>query len=174
MPTRLTNSIVDIRKLEGAIPLNYGGDAHEIPGARRLLEGLDRESKAKWTIVTSGTRPLVMGWLKVLQLAFPPTMVTADDVKNGKPNPEPYLQGKEKLGFNDANDVLVMEDAPAGVRAGKAAGCKVLALATTHKVEQLWEAGADWIVKDLSSVRLKSIGKDKGTIQLDVKDALRK
>ena len=50
--------------------------------------------------------------------------------------------------------VLVVEDSPAGIRAGKAAGCQVLGLATTHSIERVREAGADWIVKDLQSVAL--------------------
>jgi len=49
-------------------------------------------------------------------------------------------------------EVLVFEDAPAGIRAGMKVECKVLALATTHAVEELWKAGVDWIVKDLESV----------------------
>ena len=56
--------------------------------------------------------------------------------------------------------VLVVEDAPAGVRAGRAAGCAVLALATTHPVDGLRDAGADWVVRDLGCVRLAGVGED--------------
>jgi glycerol 3-phosphatase-1 len=66
----------------------------------------------------------------------------------------------------------VFEDAPAGVRAGKAAGFKVIALATTHKVNQLREAGADWIVRDMRSVVLKSVDKKTGKATLEICDAL--
>ena len=52
----------------------------------------------------------------------------------------------------DTKDILVLEDSPAGVRAGKAAGCRVVALLTTHEQSALEEAGADWIVKDMRSV----------------------
>ena len=58
--------------------------------------------------------------------------------------------------MKSASRVLVVEDSPAGIRAGKAAGCDVLGLVTTYRAEQVRAAGADWIVKDLRSVRLLS------------------
>ena len=93
-----------------------------------------------------------------MKLAHPRHLVTAEDVESGKPDPECYRLGKSRLGLSPAEDqdqekVLVIEDAPAGVRAGKSAGCQVLAVATTHSIAQLEEAGADWIVRDLNSVR---------------------
>lgn len=122
---------------------------------------------AKWAIVTSGTKPLVAGWLKVLDLITPECMVTPEDVQKGKPDPECYRLGAKRLGLEigggDAGSgggskVLVLEDAPAGVKAGKAAGCMVLALATTHRLQELKDAGADWVVPDMRSV---SILRDK-------------
>jgi sugar-phosphatase len=66
-------------------------------------------------------------------------------VLRGKPDPEPYLKGAQILGAAAA-DCIVLEDAPAGIRAGKAAGAHVLALRTTATDTELREAGADWIV----------------------------
>ena len=63
-----------------------------------------------------------------------------------------------------------MEDAPAGIRAGKAAGCKVIGLVTSHTVEQVVEAGPDWVVKDLSSVRY--VESEDGKVTLEIRDAL--
>jgi len=146
-----TNSS-DVRKMEGQIPLRYGGDAVPIPGAHTLLKHVSN-LHIPWGIVTSGTEPLVAGWLEILGLAHPSVLVTAEAVENGKPDPACYLLGNQRLGLK--GEVLVLEDAPAGIRAGKKAGCKVLALATTHEVSQLWEAGADWVVKDLEGVRVK-------------------
>ena len=70
-------------------------------------------------------------------------MITAETVTNGKPDPECYRLGVEKLGLSveASARVWVLEDAPAGVRAGKAAGCSVLAVATTHAVDELKAAG---------------------------------
>jgi glycerol 3-phosphatase-1 len=150
----------DISQVEGLIPKEFGADAKEVAGSRALLASLD-EGDAPWAIVTSGTRPLVEGWLERMRLTHPKHMVVAEDVEEGKPNPACYNLGKARLGLGPEGVALVIEDAPAGVRAGKAAGCRVVGLLTTHSIEQLQEAGADWIVEDMRSVRFA--GKDKAT-----------
>ena len=163
----------DVQKMEAAIPKKYGADAVEIPGSRAVLDDLEKGG-AKWAIVTSGTRGLISGWLDIMQLAHPENLIAAEDVKNGKPDPEGYLLGYRKLGLADegARSAVVFEDAPAGVRAGKAAGFKVVALATTHSVKQIREAGADWIVKDMRSVSVKSIDRKTGRTTLEISNAL--
>ncbi len=93
-----------------------------------------------------------------MALPLPPTSVAAEDVAAGKPDPACYDLGRERIGVGERERVLVVEDAPAGVKAGKAAGCVVLGLATTHGVEALRDAGADWVVEDLSCVRLAGKG----------------
>ena len=101
-----------------------------------MLERLEEEA-VPWCIVTSGTRPLVNGWLNVMNLAHPKNMVTAEDVQNGKPNPACYQMGEKKLDLQTKEaSIIVFEDAPAGVRSGKAAGYIVVALYTTHTLEQ--------------------------------------
>jgi glycerol 3-phosphatase-1 len=123
--------------------------------------------------VTSGTRPLVTGWLDVMKLAHPKNMVTAEDVEAGKPDPACYKLGFTKLNLQqDKPSIIVFEDAPAGVRAGKAAGFKVIAFATTHSLQQLMDAGADWILKDACSVSLKAWNKTTGEAHLDIVNAL--
>ena len=77
-----TNEILDIQQIEGEIPLLFGDDAVEIKGSRALLTNLD-EANVPWAVVTSGTLPLVQGWLKILGLAEPRRLVTAEDVENG-------------------------------------------------------------------------------------------
>ncbi|KAL1599654.1 DL-glycerol-3-phosphatase [Paraconiothyrium brasiliense] len=163
---------VDIGKKEGQIPLEFGADAVEIPGSRAFLEELEKQS-IPWAIVTSGTRPLVTGWLDVLKLAHPKNLVTAEDVDNGKPDPACYLLGCKKLTLSKEHpSIVVFEDAPAGIKSGKAAGFTVIALYTTHTLEQLKEAGADYIVQDMRSVLLKSWSKATGEAQLEIVDAL--
>ena len=156
--------------MEGLLPKNYGADADEIPGARDLLDSVVKDS-LPWAIVTSGTTPLVSGWLAVLKLPTPQHLVSAEDVENGKPDPACYVMGKQKLGLNAGDEVLVLEDSPAGIRAGKAAGCKVLAVVTSHTVEQVADARPDWIVRDLRSVRVVGYG-EKG-VELEILDALK-
>jgi sugar-phosphatase len=123
----------EIEDIEGVVPL---------PGAQELLRAL---SPDRWTIVTSCTRPLAEVRLRAAGLEIPEKMVTCSDVKNGKPHPEPYLKGAAALGVAAA-DCVVVEDAPAGIRSGKAAGTRVIAVRTTAPEQELRGAGADWIV----------------------------
>lgn len=67
--------------------------------------------------------------------------------------------------------MLVVEDAPSGIKAGKAAGFQVLALETTHTIQQLKDAGADWIVKDLRSMQLKSYSQGS-KVEVEIKNTL--
>ncbi|KAL1604623.1 DL-glycerol-3-phosphatase [Nothophoma quercina] len=157
---------------EGRIPIEFGSDAVEIPGSRAMLNRLEEQS-APWAIVTSGTRPLVTGWLDVMKLAHPRNIVTAEDVPNGKPDPACYKMGEKKLLLQEQKpSIVVFEDAPAGVRAGKTAGFIVVALHTTHSLEQLVEAGADYIVEDMRSVTLRSWDHTTGRGRLEITNAL--
>jgi sugar-phosphatase len=125
-----------------------------LPGARQLLNILPPE---RWTVATSCTRPLAEVRLRAAGLPIPRTMITSSDVKIGKPDPEPYLKAAAKLGFA-ASDCIVVEDAPAGVRAGKAAGSRVIAFPTTMIRRDLEDAGADWIVRNCADIAASSDG----------------
>ncbi|KAF2153070.1 HAD-like protein [Myriangium duriaei CBS 260.36] len=162
-----------ICRAEGAVPKEHGGDAVEIPGARALLDALNASS-VPWAIVTSGTRPLVQGWIDVLSLSQPKHLITAEQVERGKPDPAAYLLGAKRLGMSPSakSEVLVLEDAPSGIRSGKAAGFHVVALATSHSVAQLQEAGADWIVRDMRSVELAGWDAQTGQARIRFRDAL--
>ncbi|KAK3110236.1 DL-glycerol-3-phosphatase [Teratosphaeriaceae sp. CCFEE 6253] len=157
---------------EARVPRDYGRDATEIPGARTLLERLEGEG-VPWAIVTSGTKGLVGGWLDVMKLARPRVLVSAEEVAKGKPDPSCYRLGAKRLGLDDGSaDIVVLEDAPAGVRAGKAAGYRVVALATTHAIEKLQEAGADWIVRDMRSVTLTRWDSKTDVASVEIENAL--
>src|SRR5215470_26060 len=123
---------MEIEDVEGVVPL---------PGALELLRALPAEA---WTVVTSCTRPLALVRLEVAGLPVPAKLVTSTDIVNGKPHPEPYLKGAALLGI-PPEECVVFEDAPAGIRAGKAAGARVIALQTTEGDALLRAAGADWI-----------------------------
>src|SRR5467141_5220317 len=138
----------EIADVEGVIPL---------PGAMELLKALRLE---RWAIVTSCTRALAHVRIAAAGLPKPKHLVTSTDVKHGKPAPEPYLKGAQTLGV-PAGECIVIEDAPAGIRAGKAAGARVLALRTTASDAELRQAGADWIVNDCAEIFLDSSGADK-------------
>jgi sugar-phosphatase len=133
----------EIEDVEGVIPL---------PGALEILQALPPN---RWTIATSCTRRLAEVRIRAAGLPMPKHLITSDDVQHGKPNPEPYIKAAKTLGLATA-DCIVVEDAPAGIRAGKSAGARVLALRTTAPDAELTQAGADWIVNDLASLRLNS------------------
>ena len=119
-----------------------------IAGAAALLAALP---PTRWTVVTSAGRELAARRLAVVGLALPDHAVTSEDVERGKPAPDGYLLGAARLGVSPS-DCLVVEDAPAGLQAGRAARALVLALATTHPTEALGDA--DFIVPDLRSVQV--------------------
>src|ERR1700681_1674706 len=119
-----------------------------LPGAQQLLNSLPPE---RWTIATSCTRPLAEVRLRAAGLPMPRTIITSTEWKNGKPDPEPYLKAAAKMRFA-ASDCIVVEDAPAGIRAGKAAGARVIAFLTTMPRRDLEDAGADWIVQNCADI----------------------
>ena len=123
-------------------------DLKVLPGARALLKSLPLE---RWAIVTSATGRLALERLRVAGLPAPERMISAEMVDRGKPDPEPYRRGAELI-HSAAADCLVVEDAPSGVGAGIAAGCRVLGVLGTHKEDELRAAGASWIVRSLEDV----------------------
>jgi mannitol-1-/sugar-/sorbitol-6-phosphatase len=133
----------EIADLAGVVPL---------PGAVALLASLPPD---RWTIVTSCTRRLAEIRIKAAGLPLPTRMVTSTDITHGKPHPEPYLKGASLLGF-PAAQCVVIEDAPAGIRAGKSAAARVIALQTTAPPAALREAGADWILNNCADIRVIS------------------
>lgn len=166
----LTTIFSDVQHMEGLLPKLHGDDAFEIPGARALLQEIGNRD-IPWAIVTSGTIPLVTGWIKRLDLPNPEHLVTAESVQNGKPDPSCYVLGRERVGLvGDDKSVLVLEDSPAGIRAGKAAGCKVLGLVTSHTAEQVRSAEPDWIVRDLESVKV--VESKNGLVTLEFSNGL--
>jgi sugar-phosphatase len=118
-------------------------------GAAELLSVLPPD---RWTIVTSGTRPLATARLRAAGLPIPKHLVAADEVVNGKPHPEPYLKGAAALGFSPAS-CLVFEDAPTGIRSAKAAGTRVIGLAGTYDAKEI--AYADALVGSLAHVSVE-------------------
>lgn len=142
----LENSKVErgeLEDLEGVVPL---------PGAVELLSSLPPD---RWTIATSCTRPLALARLGAAGLLASKHLLTCSDVQNGKPHPEPYLRAAASLGFA-AVDCIVIEDAPAGIRSGKAAGARVIAVRTTADDPELKNAGPEWIVDNCSSISIPS------------------
>lgn len=127
-------------------------DLKVLPGARALLESLPPE---RWAIVTSATYRLLLGRLKAAELPVPERIISGDMVERGKPDPEPYRRGAELIQSPPA-ECIVVEDAPSGVDAGVAAGCRVLGVLGTHSEAELRAAGASWIVRSLEDVSART------------------
>ena len=125
-----------VRRISGYEMEDGGTDLAMIPGA---LECVGVARRGPWAVVTSGGRELAAQRLAAVGFPAPEILVTGDDVERGKPDPEPYLRAAAVLGVPAAQCVVV-EDAPAGVLAGKRAGMTVLAVATTHPVGALDQA----------------------------------
>jgi sugar-phosphatase len=141
-----------LRRIED-LEIEDVGDLVLLPGAKDLLESLPLE---RWVIVTSATRRLLVARLAAAGLPVPKRLISADMVEHGKPNPEPYLKGAAVLGFA-AKDCVVFEDASNGVKAGVAAGCRVVGVLGTTSAEELLEAGASWLVDSLASVTVEVV-----------------
>jgi sugar-phosphatase len=117
-----------------------------LPGARTLLSDGYGSPVA---IVTSCGDRLARARLRAAAIEPPAVMVTSDQVERGKPHPEAYLLGAERIARAPA-DCVVIEDAPAGVAAGKAAGMRVVAVLTTHGEAELSQA--DDVVANLTAL----------------------
>jgi mannitol-1-/sugar-/sorbitol-6-phosphatase len=141
-------------------------DVVALPGALQLLTTL---SPLRWAVVTSATRALAEVRLRAAGLPLTQNLVTATDLQRGKPWPDPYLKGAGVLRVAPA-ECIVSEDAPSGVRAGKAAGARVLALRTTSTDDELLTAGADWLADDLSSISLQPSQNGEIAFQLRTKE----
>jgi sugar-phosphatase len=120
-----------------------------LPGVLELLAALP---PASWTVVTSATDRLARVRLAAAGIPVPARIVTADQVAQGKPNPEPFLAGAALLGIPPAQCV-VFEDSASGAKAGRAAGCTVVATIFSHSVESL--TAAHYLVPDLTDVRVE-------------------
>ncbi len=124
-------------------------DVRALPGTQSLLPRLPAD---RWAAVTSGSRELMRTRLTAAGLPIPEVLVSAEAVEAGKPDPEGYLKAAAALG-RDIRRCLVVEDAPAGIQAGRAAGARVLAVATSHPASEL--RSADAVIPDLTACELE-------------------
>lgn len=144
--------IEDIYRVKSTL-FNALPEAAPMPYARVVLDNVRARGLRIVLVTGSGQHSL----LDRLEHAFPgcfceERMVTAFDVRHGKPDPEPYLIGLRKAGVQ-ASEALVVENAPLGVQAGHAAGIRTLALNTGPLPDEvLWQAGADWVLPSMQSL----------------------
>lgn len=127
-----------------------------LPGVAKLLDDLSadkevRGGEEKWAICTSSTHFYAGRAIPIAGLPVPKVFVTADSVTRGKPFPDPYLLGASGCNASPFES-LVVEDAPTGIRSGKASGARVLATCTSHSRASLEKERPDFLVEDLSHV----------------------
>lgn len=115
-----------------------------MPGAKEITSSLP---EGCWTVVTSATPELAKARLTAAGISIPKQLVTGRDVSLGKPNPEPYVKGAEKLGLAIA-DCVVFEDAPNGVLAGKRSGAGLVVGVGAEALE----TEAELVIKDLRGI----------------------
>lgn len=129
------------------------GEVQPIAGVQEVLGFLKERGASLWIVTGSGQQTL----FDVLDHHFPgifarERMITAFDVTHGKPDPEPYLKAWERSGY-PKEECCVVENAPLGLRSGKAAGLFSIGVNTGPlKDELLWEAGADEVFHDMSAL----------------------
>jgi sugar-phosphatase len=126
-------------------------DVAALPATRALLPGLPAR---RWAAVTSGSQRIMRARLAAAGLPVPDVLIAAEDVEEGKPDPDGYRKAAAALGV-DVRRCLVVEDAPAGLAAGAAAGARTLAVATSHDPAEL--AAADAVVPDLAAVAVQVV-----------------
>jgi sugar-phosphatase len=131
----------------------------------RVLSGVPELLRALpapfWTVVTSATERLARVRMASAGIPVPERFISAEQVANGKPQPDPYLAGAALLGFDPA-DCVVFEDAASGAEAGRAAGCTVVATTFSHSVESL--EAADYLIEDVAGVRVEILDGNQGLV----------
>src|SRR3989449_5113679 len=132
---------LDVEAEVRRIDLRESEDTDGVAVMRGAADLIGSIPDGRWCVVTSGTHLLAAARLRLAGLPTPRVLVTADEVSNGKPHPEPYLKGAQLLGF-DPVDCLVIEDAPAGIQSAHAGGMKANGLARPLPAFQVHQTGA--------------------------------
>ncbi|WP_205748675.1 MULTISPECIES: HAD-IA family hydrolase [Cryobacterium] len=141
---QVETSFARVNELE----LSDTDDITILPGAAELMAVIPEERRA---IVTSCPRELCHTRLASAGFTAPATVVTVEDTVKGKPAPDPFLEAADRLGL-DARQCVVVEDAPAGLAAGRAAGCATIGVVGTHSADEL---DADLVVSSLDRLSIE-------------------
>jgi sugar-phosphatase len=145
-------------KLIEEIEIADGEGLSVLPGVLDLLASLPAD---RWTVVTSATERLARERLAASGIPVPDRIITAESVTQGKPNPAPYLAGAALLGLRP-EECVVVEDSESGAKAGRAAGCTVVATTFSHSIESL--AAAHYLVEDLTGLEATTLDGEEGLV----------
>ncbi|KAK0453413.1 HAD-like domain-containing protein [Armillaria borealis] len=154
---------IEAERFETAIVTSAAANGKQgivlLPGVARNFAEITPGHKLpnpSWAICTSATRKYATAALGIAGVTIPDVLVVAEDVEKGKPAPDPYLLGAKKCGVKPENCV-VFEDAPAGIRSGKAAGCKTIGFLTTHSKELMEAVQPDFLIPNMDSVIIRRV-----------------
>jgi len=151
------DSVAELKLIED-IELADGEGLTVLPGVLELLAALPAGC---WTVVTSATERIARQRLAQSGIPVPERLITAEDVTQGKPDPQPFLAGAKLLGFAP-QDCVVFEDSSSGAKAGRAAGCTVVATTFSHPVDSL--DAAHYLVEDVRGVTVNVLPGDQGLL----------
>jgi mannitol-1-/sugar-/sorbitol-6-phosphatase len=151
------DSEAELRVIED-IELSDGEGLSVLPGVLDLLAAIPAN---RWTVVTSATERLARTRLAQAGVPVPRNLITAESVEVGKPNPAPYRAGADLLCLAP-EDCVVFEDASTGTKAGRAAGCVVVATTFSHPIESL--DAAHYLVEDVTGVAVKTLSGEQGLV----------
>ncbi|KAK0490803.1 HAD-like domain-containing protein [Armillaria novae-zelandiae] len=154
---------IEAERFETAIVTSASANGKQgivlLPGVARNFAEINPGHKLpnpSWAICTSATKKYATAALGIAGVTLPDVLVVAEDVEKGKPAPDPYLLGAKKCGVKPENCV-VFEDAPAGIRSGKAAGCKTIGFLTTHSRELMEAVQPDFLVPNMDSITIRRV-----------------
>jgi sugar-phosphatase len=149
--------VAELKVIED-IELADGEGLAVLPGVLKLLAALPRN---RWTVVTSATERLARVRLATAGIPVPERLITADQVTQGKPDPQAFLAGAALLGFAP-EQCVVFEDSASGAKAGQAAGCTVVATTFSHSIASL--EAAHYLLEDVTGVSVETLKGDRGLI----------
>lgn len=133
------------------------------PGSQELIASLPAD---RWGVVTSAVRAVALSRLTTAGFGEPPVFVNGDEVTHGKPDPEPFRLGRERIGFAEgAGTVIAFEDTVTGLRSAREAGCITVGIVGTESYESLARS-ADYVVSSLDRVRVSCI--DETGVRLSI------
>ena len=151
---RLVAPFLDVEAEAAEFARHEAADTDGVAPIEGALDVLHSLPDGCWAVVTSGGWKVATARMRSQGLPLPQVMVTAEDVINGKPNPEPYLVAAARMGV-PPRECVVVEDSPAGITSAKSAGMCALAVATTHTADEL--SAADAVAPQLQNVRVEQV-----------------
>lgn len=147
---------------------NSGKGIVALPGVKRVMKQVEAGAKLPrpcWAICTSATKAYASAALESAGILVPDVFVVAEDVSRGKPYPDPYLLAAKLCGV-DPQRCLVFEDAPNGIRSGKAAGCHTVGFLTTHSKEEVVACEPDFVVPNMASIFMRRL--EEGGVEVTI------